>query len=98
MPQRGYERWGVFKNLITDVTFTAPLSAVTTGNTIGADRRSLREKVIAKILFDLNIDFIEQYSFNNLRSPKGVLLRFDFYLPKENVLIEYDGIQHFFSK
>lgn len=94
--QRGYERWGVFKNLITGVTFTAPLSAATTGNTIGADSRSLGEKVIAKILFDLNIDFIEQYSFNNLRSPKGVLLRFDFYLPKENVLIEYDGIQHFF--
>lgn len=96
LPQQGYVRWGVFKNLITDIVFVAPLSAVTTGNTVGAGRKSLGEKVIAGILSDLNIDFIEQYSFNDLRSPKGVLLRFDFYLPKEKILIEYDGIQHFF--
>ena len=51
------------------------------------------EKNISKYLTNNEIDFIPQYTFLECRSVK--LLPFDFYLPKYNVCIEYDGIQHF---
>ena len=35
-----------------------------------------------------------EVKFSNCLSPKGALLRFDFYLRGENVLIEADGSQH----
>lgn len=51
---------------------------------------------IKQILEDANVSFIQEYSFENCLSPKGVKLRFDFFLPQFNCLIEYDGEQHFY--
>ena len=37
--------------------------------------------------------FTQQKTFEKCRYKK--LLRFDFYLEEENILVEYDGIQHY---
>lgn len=65
-----------------------------TGNTrsCGCKRnKSYGEIKIASILKENNINFIREYTPDTL-SFKG---RFDFYLPELNIIIEYDGIQHF---
>lgn len=53
------------------------------------------EQKINRILTENNIDFVPQYSYSDLRSPKGMPLYFDFYLPQYNVVIEYQGEQHY---
>lgn len=51
------------------------------------------EDKIEEILQNNSINFERQKTFDTCRNKE--LLRFDFYLPDYNVLIEYDGIQHF---
>lgn len=51
------------------------------------------EQKIRVYLENNNIEFIREYSFDDLINIRR--LRFDFYLPKYNILIEYDGEQHF---
>jgi len=41
------------------------------------------------------INFIAQYKFGNCKNKR--LLSFDFYLPKNNAVIECNGSQHYFS-
>lgn len=53
------------------------------------------EKYIQKYLDKHNIPYIAQKKFNGLKDKQP--LSYDFYLPKQNVLIEYQGIQHFES-
>ena len=48
---------------------------------------------IKEYLKNNNINFIEQYKFDNCRAKRK--LPFDFYLPLFNILIEYDGRQHY---
>lgn len=60
---------------------------------------SIGEEIIANILIENNINFKRQFTFPDLFSPKGSLLRFDFGIYNEvgtlKYLIEYDGIQHY---
>ena len=56
-------------------------------------KKSKGENIIKSILGNLNIDFIPQYKFEDCRDI--LPLPFDFYLPKYNLVIEYDGEQHF---
>lgn len=58
-------------------------------------KSSVGETLIRSALVDLGIPFEEQTKFSNCLSYTGALLRFDFYIPQLNTLIEYDGIQHF---
>ena len=51
------------------------------------------EKAIARYLDNKNIQYIKEYKFNNCRNIKP--LPFDFYLHERNILIEYDGKQHY---
>ena len=51
------------------------------------------EREITKILDKLNIKYIKQYRFEDCKFKQ--CLPFDFYLPKYNCCIEYDGRQHF---
>lgn len=51
---------------------------------------SIGELNIQKILLENNIEFYKEFIFDDL--PKR---RFDFYLPQQNRLIEFDGRQHF---
>lgn len=51
------------------------------------------EEKVEKILSKNNINFIEQYWFKDCRYKYP--LKFDFYLPENNICIEYDGLGHF---
>lgn len=56
--------------------------------------KSKGEKEIAKILNLHSVDFIPQQKYENLLGTGGGLLSYDFYLPKYNLLIEYQGQFH----
>lgn len=50
------------------------------------------EAIIYKELTIKNIVFYQEVTFKNCRNPRtGMLLRYDFYIPSKNLLIEYDG-------
>lgn len=54
------------------------------------------EAKINQILTENNIEFIQQKTFDSCRfSDSDCLAKFDFYLPAYNILIEYDGAQHY---
>lgn len=62
---------------------------------------SAGEQKIHKLLTEFNISFIRQYTFPDLLGKNKKRLRYDFGIINENkeilYLIEYDGIQHFFT-
>lgn len=59
-------------------------------------RASKGEIAVRKYLIDNFIEYVTEKSFNNCINPStNRKLRFDFYLPKYNLLIEFDGEQHF---
>ena len=71
---------------------------LTNGHTssCGCLQTSLGEQNISKLLKENNIEFKTQYTFESCRYPNSnYLVRFDFYLPELNRIIEFDGIQHF---
>ena len=52
---------------------------------------------IKNILIENKISFIQEKTFDNCRFlDTNQLARFDFYLPDYNIIIEYDGEQHYF--
>lgn len=53
------------------------------------------EEKIAKWLSNNNIEYIKEYSYQDCKDIMP--LPFDFYIPKNNILIEYDGEQHYKS-
>jgi predicted nucleic-acid-binding Zn-ribbon protein len=53
------------------------------------------EEKIVIWLTKRGINFIQEKTFTDLKSPKNGKLYYDFYLPKFHILIEYDGPQHF---
>lgn len=54
------------------------------------------EEKIASIINNLNLDFTQQYSPADCINPEtNRRFRFDFYITKYNLCIEYDGEQHF---
>lgn len=55
---------------------------------------SKNEDLISNILQSNEIEYIPQKSFDDCRGTR-LKLKFDFYLPNHNTLIEYDGIQHY---
>lgn len=56
---------------------------------------SKSEQKIMIYLENKKIKYIHQYSFNDFKSSAGRLFKYDFYIPSKNILIEYDGEQHF---
>lgn len=57
-------------------------------------KRSRGEEIVSKTLTELNIEFIEQYKIKiNSRVRNECVI--DFYLPKQNTFIEFNGIQHY---
>jgi Zn ribbon nucleic-acid-binding protein/very-short-patch-repair endonuclease len=71
---------------------------VTSGNFLQGNRcpickHSKGEEKIAKYLTKFGIKYETQKTFDDLKFNRP--LRFDFYLPDKNLLIEYDGKQHF---
>ena len=58
-------------------------------------KESKGERKICDFLIANNIKFTRQKKFSDCKNKRK--LSFDFYLPDYNILIEYDGIQHFES-
>jgi very-short-patch-repair endonuclease len=58
-------------------------------------RSSKGEDAIMTYLKDRKVDFDIQKTFDDLVGDKNRKLRYDFHLPDENLLVEFDGIQHF---
>lgn len=56
-------------------------------------KKSIGENTIKLILTRQNIDFISEKRFSSCKSLKP--LPFDFFLPRYNILIEFQGQQHF---
>ena len=54
--------------------------------------RSKGENFVSEWLDSHNIDYVPQKRFENCKDKR--LLPFDFYIPLENTIIEYDGKQH----
>jgi len=92
-------RYGKFYNSELDVFFYTRLRSVLYNGVDGRQELriySLGEQKIKKILDSNNIDYESEYSFDDCLNPKtGKKLRFDFFLSKYNLLIEFDGEQHF---
>ena len=62
----------------------------------GCQHKSKWEMFIADFLQSIGINFKEQKRFDDCRNKKGTdMLPFDFFLIDHNILIEYDGQQHF---
>lgn len=59
----------------------------------GCAKASSGERLVEGILNDLDIQYVREYSFKDCRNEKS--LRFDFYLPNYNIVIEYQGKQHY---
>lgn len=57
-------------------------------------KASKGEKLVAEILRKRCIEFVPQYSVSSKVNPSGFLL-VDFYLPKYNTFIEFNGQQHY---
>jgi very-short-patch-repair endonuclease len=58
-------------------------------------RMSLGEYAIYDYLTKNNIEFEKEMKFKDLVSPKNKQLRYDFYIKSHNLLIEFDGRQHY---
>lgn len=56
-------------------------------------KSSKGEKCISNILAKLDVKYVTQKTFNDCKDKRT--LPFDFYLPMYNLVIEYDGEQHF---
>ena len=52
------------------------------------------EKSVERILDELNITYLPQYTFEDCRDKN--MLPFDYYIPSLNKCIEYDGQHHYF--
>lgn len=83
-----------FKCRICDSTWsTTPDSILNCDTGCPTCAQSHGERIITNWLKNNIIDFVPQYKFDDCRDLER--LPFDFYLPKHNICIEYDGIQHF---
>lgn len=83
-----------FKCRVCGHTWLATPDSIVNGNSgCPICAQSHGERSITIWLKNNLVDFIPQCKFNNCRDIEP--LPFDFYLPKYNICIEYDGVQHF---
>jgi hypothetical protein len=71
----------------------ARLDRIKSGTWCPRCKESRGERIVANCLDKLNISYIREKCITGIEGVRN--LRFDFYLPTENIAIEYDGIQHF---
>lgn len=78
-------------------TIIVPITLLKNGHTLscGCLKESFGEKAIANLLIQENIKFETQKSYDDLLSQSNRKLKFDFYLSNLNILIEFDGPQHY---
>lgn len=73
--------------------FTSPSFVLYGGGCPNCATTSKGELKIAELLSDNNVDYISQKTFEKCLYRS--LLRFDFYVPSQNLCIEYQGEQHY---
>uniref|UniRef100_A0A6C0CZ33 Homing endonuclease n=1 Tax=viral metagenome TaxID=1070528 RepID=A0A6C0CZ33_9ZZZZ len=78
----------IWKCNICKCTWDARLDRIKYGTWCPKCKSSHGERLISKYLDSKNIHYFREYLLSNNQ-------RFDFYLPKFNIAIEFDGIQHF---
>lgn len=91
----------LFKNLSSKIEITCrkghifkqKVSNHLQGKGCSICRESSGERLISIYLDNNNINYIRQKKYKDCKYINA--LPFDFYLPELNILIEYDGIQHF---
>lgn len=59
----------------------------------GCEKISSGERIVANILSNMEIEFETEYTFSECKDVRA--LPFDFYIPKYNTVIEYNGRQHY---
>lgn len=82
----------LFKCLDCDKVFNAEPNAVTRISGCPRCKVSKGEKAISSILNSLDVLYTPQKTFDDCKYKRK--LPFDFYIESENLLIEYDGLQH----
>lgn len=96
--ERG-EDYGDFECPFDGNIFNTRISYVASGHTQSCGCLcSKGETLIRKILNENNILYETQKTFETCKEYDTHLYKFDFYLPDYNVLIEYDGEQHFIAR
>jgi very-short-patch-repair endonuclease len=85
----------IYNGVIYDQCLSDHLSGHLPMNINIINNSSKGEKSVMKFLENNNIKYIREYKFQDCKNIN--YLRFDFYLPDYNLLIEYDGKQHFNS-
>jgi very-short-patch-repair endonuclease len=73
-------------------TFKRSPGKILYSNRISLNKRSNGETNVAKILKDLNENFIEEKTFDDLKFINNLYI--DFFLEDKKIFIEYDGMQH----
>lgn len=77
-----------------DKTYAVTPKDFLRGNRCPYCKQSKGERMVQSILDELRETYEIQKTFEDLTS-RHQKLPFDFYLPERNLLIEYDGVQHF---
>lgn len=100
-----YELMGRYKNNKTYISVKhkkcGKVSYIEPGNLLRNKGRcrycsqSIGEVTVKKSLESLGVDYVEQKTFEDLRSDKDYPYRYDFYVERYNLLIEYHGRQHY---
>lgn len=93
----------IYENIKTKVIITCPVHGDFEQNSLShlqgcgcpKCKNSKGETSICCYLDDNNIEYITQHTFDECKYKSK--LRFDFYIPSLNSIIEYDGEQHFMS-
>ncbi len=82
------------KHLVCGHVYKARYSDIQCGHT-GCPycNSSKGELITSKVLSILNIDYESQKTFDDLKDKS--YLSYDFYIPDQNILIEYQGLQHY---
>lgn len=60
-----------------------------------SNRTSKSERAICNKLDEIGIEYVHQKRFDDLRSKNYKQLSYDFYIPSLNMLLEYNGEQHY---
>lgn len=77
-------------------SFFQTINSHNSGNGCPQCNQSKGEKLIMNFLIQNNIEYVSEKKFINCINPKTLRsLRYDFFLPKYNYCIEFDGIHHF---
>lgn len=88
-------KWRCRCNLCGNENVYIATSNLTQQYSCGCATSSKGERKIKEILIELGINFIQEKRFSDCVFESNKMARFDFYLPNENTIIEYDGRQHF---